>query len=86
MSDNDSSAATDLSRFEETLQELETLVRRLEQGEMPLEESLKAFERGVRLTRECQQSLRAAEQRVEQVMENEQGELQQRPFSEDSDT
>ncbi len=86
MSDNDSSASTDLSRFEETLQELETLVRRLEQGEMPLEESLKAFERGVRLTRECQQSLRAAEQRVEQVMENEQGELEQRPFSEDSDT
>lgn len=86
MSDNDSSAATDLSRFEETLQELETLVRKLEQGELPLEESLKAFERGVRLTRECQQSLSAAEQRVEQVMENEQGELAQRPFSEDGDT
>ena len=86
MSDNDSSAATDLSRFEETLQELETLVRKLEQGELPLEESLKAFERGVRLTRECQQSLSAAEQRVEQVMENDQGELEQRPFSEDGDT
>ncbi len=86
MSDNDNTAATDLSRFEETLQELETLVRRLEQGELPLEESLKAFERGVHLTRECQQSLRAAEQRVEQVMENEQGELEQQPFSEDTST
>ncbi len=78
------SESVDLSRFEQTLEELETLVRKLEQGELSLEESLKAFERGVRLTRECQTSLRAAEQRVEQVTRNEAGEIERRPFS-DSD-
>lgn len=80
------SEGADLSHFEKTLEELETLVRKLEQGELPLEESLKAFERGVRLTRECQESLRAAEQRVEQVVQNEAGDIEQRPFTDDSDT
>ena len=51
--------------FEEALAELERLVEALEQGELPLEESLKTFERGVELTRSCQQALNAAKQRVE---------------------
>ena len=76
----------DLSSFESSIQELEGLVRKLEQGEMPLEESLKAFERGVHLTRSCQQSLRAAEQRVEQVIENSDGELESRPYPDESDS
>jgi len=45
--------------------ELETLVERLERGDLPLEESLKAFERGVQLTRSCQSALKDAEQKVE---------------------
>jgi len=45
--------------------ELETLVERLEQGDLPLEESLKSFERGVQLTRSCQSALKEAEQKVE---------------------
>ena len=45
--------------------ELETLVERLEQGDLPLEESLKAFERGVALTRSCQTALKDAEQKVD---------------------
>ena len=45
--------------------ELESLVERLEQGDLPLEESLKAFERGVQLTRSCQSALKDAEQKVE---------------------
>jgi len=53
---------------------------------MPLEESLKAFERGVQLTRSCQQSLRAAEQRVEQVIENSDGELESRPYPDESES
>lgn len=77
---------TNLSNFEASIQELENLVRKLEQGEMPLEESLKAFERGVELTRSCQKSLRAAEQRVEQVIENSEGELESRPFPDESDS
>ena len=51
--------------FEQSLTELEALVAKLEQGDVPLEEALKAFERGVTLTRQCQSALRAAQQKVE---------------------
>lgn len=44
---------------------LEEIVDRLEHGELPLEESLKAFERGIMLTRTCQKALKDAEQKVE---------------------
>ena len=47
------------------MQELEALVERLEQGDLALEESLAAFERGVALTRTCQAALKDAEQKVE---------------------
>ena len=50
--------------FESALKELETLVSRMESGELSLDESLKAFERGIELTRKCQSSLEAAELRV----------------------
>ena len=50
--------------FEQALAELEQLVGELEQGELPLEASLKAFERGIELTRLCQKELAAAEQKV----------------------
>jgi exodeoxyribonuclease VII small subunit len=51
--------------FEQALAELEKLVGRLEHGDLPLDEALKAFERGVALTRQCQASLQAAQQKVE---------------------
>ena len=51
--------------FEQALAELEGLVERLERGDLPLEEALKTFERGVELTRHCQSSLKAAQQKVE---------------------
>ena len=51
--------------FERALAELEGLVERLERGDLPLDEALKAFERGVALTRHCQASLQAAQQKVE---------------------
>lgn len=47
------------------MRDLEALVERLEHGDLPLEESLKAFERGVMLTRSCQTALKEAEQKVE---------------------
>jgi len=50
--------------FEKALAELEKLVADLERGEMPLEASLKAFERGIELTRQCQGELAKAEQKV----------------------
>lgn len=50
--------------FEKQLEQLEALVGSLEQGELSLDESLKAFERGIRLARQCQQTLDQAEQKV----------------------
>jgi exodeoxyribonuclease VII small subunit len=51
--------------FEEALANLEALVEAMEDGELSLEESLKAFEQGIKLTRECQQALDQAEQKVQ---------------------
>lgn len=56
-------------RFEESLAELEQLVERMEQGNLPLEDSLKLFERGVQLTRSCQKALKDAEQKVQILLE-----------------
>jgi len=50
--------------FEKSLSELETLVEALESGGLSLEDSLNAFEKGVRITRECQEALQEAEQKV----------------------
>jgi len=57
-----------LPDFESSLAELEALVARLEQGDVPLEEALKTFERGVALTRQCQTALRTAQQKVEVLL------------------
>jgi exodeoxyribonuclease VII small subunit len=54
--------------FETAMRDLEALVERLEQGDLPLEESLAAFERGVLLTRACQTALKEAEQKVEVLL------------------
>jgi len=55
--------------FEASLIELESLVERMEQGEQSLEDSLKDFERGIALTRNCQQSLQETEQKIQQLIE-----------------
>ena len=67
--------------FEEALAELEGLVERLERGDLPLDEALKVFERGVALTRHCQSSLQAAQQKVE-ILLRKGGETQPVPFEE----
>lgn len=54
-----------LTEFEKALDELEKLVERLERGDLPLEQALKQFERGIALTRTCQEALKQAEQKVE---------------------
>ena len=54
--------------FEQALGELEAVVEKLEHGDLPLEEALKQFERGIELTRGCQASLKQAEQRVEVLL------------------
>jgi exodeoxyribonuclease VII small subunit len=67
-----------------SLTELQTLVERLESGELSLEESLGAFEQGIRLTRECQTSLSQAEQKVQILLERD-GELSEAPFDAEGD-
>ena len=67
--------------FESSLEELERVVRELEQGDMPLERSLELFEQGVALSRECQERLNQAERRIEILMRDNKGQPTTRPFS-----
>jgi exodeoxyribonuclease VII small subunit len=67
--------------FEASLSELEALVERLEQGDLPLDEALKSFERGVALTRQCQGALKAAQQKVE-ILLNSSANTDPEPFTE----
>ena len=53
--------------FEKAIEELETIVRRLEEGKVPLEESVAIYERGEVLKRRCEELLRQAEARVEKI-------------------
>jgi len=70
--------------FEGALEELETLVEQMEQGEITLEESLQHFERGILLTRTCQEALKAAEQKVAILLENS-TDADTQPFDTDRD-
>jgi exodeoxyribonuclease VII small subunit len=67
--------------FENALAELESLVERLERGDVPLDEALRTFERGVALTRHCQGCLQAAQQKVEILLKRS-GQPEVRPFEE----
>ena len=71
--------------FESSLAQLEKLVARMEKGDMGLEESLKAFEEGVKLTRLCQETLAAAQQKVQVLMEQPSGKVVLKAMSFDSD-
>ena len=61
--------------FEKALEEFETLVTRMEEGELSLEDALKSYERGVALSRICQAALEEAEQRI-QILNEDTGELE----------
>jgi exodeoxyribonuclease VII small subunit len=56
---------TESLTFEQSMQELETLVTRMEHGDLPLEDALQSFERGIQLSRHSQQKLKDAEQKVQ---------------------
>jgi len=75
--------ADDAPKFEDALAELEGLVQRLEKGELPLEDSLAAFERGVNLVRLLTQRLAEVEQRVEVLLKTEAGRLIRRPLEDE---
>jgi exodeoxyribonuclease VII small subunit len=67
-------------RFEDALNKLEKIVSKLEDEEIPLEESLKLFEEGIRLSRLCNQKLEEAEKRVEILMKGKNGVTKAQPF------
>ena len=69
--------------FEASLSALEQIVRELEGGDLPLERSLELFEQGVRLSRECQERLQAAERRIEMLLRDADGQPLVEAFDED---
>lgn len=69
--------------FEKALAELEKQVHLLESGELSLEDALKSFEDGIRLTRECQQALTEAEQKVQLLLEKPDGSVEYSLFDDD---
>ena len=69
--------------FESSIEQLEELVSAMEDGELTLEDSLAAFEKGIKLTRECQTALRQAEQKV-QVLLDESGTTQDLKLEDES--
>jgi len=72
-------------KFEEALQKLEAIVAKMEEGDLPLEEALKAFEEGVRLAKFCTSKLDEAERKVEKLIRDQGGKIQTAPFSEEGD-
>ena len=73
-------------KFEEALQELETVVQRLEDGNLSLDESLALFEDGIKLSRLCSQRLDEAEKKVEILLKNENGSISRQPFEPEEDS
>jgi exodeoxyribonuclease VII small subunit len=72
MPENNNSDVTKLP-FERAIEELESIVKRLEEGKVPLEESVSIYERGEALKRRCEDLLRQAEARVEKITLDAQG-------------
>ena len=66
--------------FESSLTELEQIVERLEGGDLSLDDSLKLFEEGIKLSRECRSRLQEAERRIEILMKDDDGNLAVRPL------
>jgi exodeoxyribonuclease VII small subunit len=72
-------------KFEEALEELEKVVERLESGELSLEDSLAAFEEGVKLVRFCNQKLVEVEKKIELLVKDKEGKLQLKPLEDVSE-
>jgi exodeoxyribonuclease VII small subunit len=73
------------SNFEDSLKRLEEIVRELESGEMPLEESLRVFEEGMKLLSLCSKKLEEAEKKVTLLVEDEEGGLSEETFNMDNE-
>jgi len=67
-------------KFDTALSRLEATVQSLEKGDLPLEEALKVFEEGVRLSKSCLKTLEETERKVELLIEGKDGKLKRQPF------
>ena len=83
MPKRDQKSAAAPSNFEAQLASLERIVRELERGDLPLEQSLELFEQGVKLSRECQERLNEAERRIEVLLRGGDGSTIAAPFESD---
>jgi exodeoxyribonuclease VII small subunit len=72
-------------KFEQAMARLEAIVGELESGDLPLDESLKIFEEGIRLSKNCLKVLEEAERKVEVLVQDKNGKKQLRAFSLDDD-
>jgi len=70
-----------LATFEESLKQLEAIVAQLERGDLPLEDSVKIFEEGMRLSAECKKQLEEAEGKVELLVKRRDGAMEKEPFA-----
>ena len=75
----------ELKDFEKSLKRLEEIVGKLENGELTLEDSLKLFEEGTKLSKSCEKQLNQAQRKVEMLVKDEDGELQEVPFEVDGE-
>ena len=71
---------TQKKNFEQSLQELETIVAEIESGDLPLETALKKFETGMKLSAACAEKLNEAEQKISLLLKNSAGEYVETPF------
>ena len=71
-------------KFEEALKKLEGIVKKLEEGDLPLDQSLKVFEEGMGLAQFCEKSLNEADGRVEKLMTDGEGKRKRMRFEEDT--
>ncbi len=72
-------------KFEDALERLENIVSQLEAGELALDESLKIFEEGIKLSRLCSGKLEEAEKKIEVLMNNKEGQLEKKPLKKEED-
>ena len=71
--------------FEQALQLLEKIVQELETGDLPLEKAMSKFEEGIQLTRFCSQKLDETEQKINLLLQDQQGNVSSKPFETDDD-
>ena len=75
-----------VNEFEESFNRLETIVRRLESEELPLDDALQMFEEGIRLSRFCNQKLEEVERKIELILADSKGQPKTQPFEQEDES